>query len=154
MDFITAEEKLMLQAQLKTLVDRRPEISNRIAEARALGDLKENAEYHASREQQGMDEAEIRRIEERLRTAKVTDGADVPEDMVFLGATVRLRNIDDNDEDLYKLVGESTGRFDFDYIEVTVGSPMGSALLKARIGETVRVSLPNGAQRFLILEIL
>jgi len=154
MDFITADEKQQLEQKLEELKARRPEITNRIAEARAMGDLKENAEYHAAREDQGLNEAEIRRLEERLKTAKVADDVEVPDDMVFLGATVKLRDVDNDDEDLYKLVGESTGNFSLDYIEVTASSPMGEALMKARIGETVKVELPKGPKRFEILEIV
>ncbi len=126
----------------------------RIAEARAHGDLKENAEYHAARDDQGMDEAEIRRIEERLKTAQVADDIEVPEDMVFIGATVKLRDTVTDDVDLYKLVGESSGKFDSDEIEVTVGSPMGESLLKARVGQTVKVDMPRGSRRFEIVEIV
>jgi transcription elongation factor GreA len=154
MDFITADEQKQLQEKLDNLKSRRPEITQRIAEARALGDLKENAEYHAARDDQGLNEAEIRRLEERLKTAKVADNVDVPEDMVFLGAVVKLRDLDDDSEDLYKLVGEATGNFDADEIEVTTGSPMGESLLKSRVGETVKVDLPRGEKRFEILEIL
>jgi len=154
MEFITADEKAQLEAKLEELKAKRPEITNRIAEARALGDLKENAEYHAAREDQGLNEAEIRRLEERLKTAKVADDVEVPEDMVFLGATVKLRDEDDGDEDLYRLVGESSGSFDFEVIEVTTGSPMGEALMKARVGETVRVDLPKGTKRYTIVEIV
>ncbi len=154
MDLITRDEKKQLEERLEGLRARRPVIVERIAEARAMGDLKENAEYHASREEQGLLEAEIRRIEERLRTAQIADEVGVPEDMVFLGSTVKLRDLDDDSEDLYKLVGEATGRFDLDEIEVTAGSPMGEALLKARVGETVKVNLPRGPKRFEVVQIL
>jgi len=159
MEFITQEDKDRLQSQLDECVAKRPEITNRIAEARAMGDLKENAEYHAAREEQGLNEAEIRRLEEKLNSAKVVgEDAEIPEDMVFLGATVKLIEIDEDgdevDEDLYKLVGESTGSFDLDFIEVTSTSPMGEALMKARVGETVRVDLPRGTKRFKIAEIV
>ncbi len=154
MEFLTADERQTLQQKLEELKAKRPVITQRIAEARALGDLSENAEYHAAREDQGLNEAEIRRLEERLKTAKTVDDTEIPEDMVFLGATVKLRDEDDGDEDHYKLVGESSGRFDFDYIEVTTGSPMGEALMKARVGETVRVDMPKGTKRFTILEIV
>lgn len=154
MDFITAEEKQQLEDKLAEMVKKRPEITKRIAEARALGDLKENADYHAAREEQGFNEAEIRRVEERLATAKVVADSEIPQDMVFLGATVKLRDLDDGDEDLYRLVGEATGNFDADYIEVTATSPMGAALMKARVGETIRADLPRGAKRFEILEIV
>lgn len=154
MEFITKDDKRALEEKLEQLKAKRPEITRRIAEARALGDLKENAEYHASREEQGLLEAEIRRLEERLKTAKVADDIEKPEDMVFLGSTVKLKDLDDNSEDLYKIVGESSGRFDADEIEVTAGSPMGESLLKARVGEVVRVDSPRGTKRFEVVEIL
>ncbi|MCC6581288.1 MAG: transcription elongation factor GreA [Phycisphaeraceae bacterium] len=154
MDFITSDEKLKLEQRLKDLIDQRPVLSLRIAEARALGDLKENADYHAAREDQGLMEAEIRRLEERLRTAQVADNQNIPEDMVFIGARVKLREVESGSEDLYKLVGEVSGNFDSDEIEVSVSSPMGESLMKARVGETVRVDLPRGTKRFEILEIL
>lgn len=154
MDFITAEEKQQLEEKLAERVAFRPVITQRIAEARALGDLKENADYHAAREDQGMNEAEIRRLEERLKSAHVADDSDIPDDMVFLGATVKLRDLSDKDEDLYRLVGESSGNFSMDYIEVTASSPMGESLMKARVGETIKVDLPKGTKRFEILEIV
>ncbi|MEE9404897.1 MAG: transcription elongation factor GreA [Algisphaera sp.] len=154
MDFITQDEKDRIEAKLDELVKRRPEVIDRIAEARAHGDLKENAEYHAARDDQGMDEAEIRRLTKRLKTAHVADNADIPEDMVFLGATVKLRDVKSGDEDVYKLVGEASGNFDSDEIEVTVSSPLGDALLKSRVGETIKADLPRGTKHFEILELL
>jgi len=154
MQFITRDEKQQLEARLEQMRSRRPEISQRIAEARALGDLKENAEYHAARDEQGMNEAEIRRLEERLKTAQVADDVDMPKDMVFLGAVVRLKDLDTESEDLYKLVGEATGNFDADEIEVTTASPMGEALMKTRVGDTIKVDLPRGARRYEVIEIV
>ncbi len=154
MDFITADEKASLQVLLTELrvIDRA--LIQRIADARALGDLRENAEYHASREDKGMNDAKIKEIEKRLATAQVADSSALPTDMVFVGATVRLRDDDRGDNDLYRLVGQSTGRTDLDYVEVTTTSPMGVALMKARTGETIRVDLPRGAKHFTIIEIV
>jgi len=154
MEFVTREEKQQLEARIEELKSRRPQITYRIAEARADGDLKENADYHAARDDQGMNEAEIRRLEERLTRVQVGDDIEVPEDMVFIGATVKLRDTDDEDEDLYKLVGEASGNFDGDAIEVTTSSPMGEALMKARVGEVVKVDQPRGTKRYEVLEIL
>jgi transcription elongation factor GreA len=153
MDFITSEEKTLLIEKLAELRAMDRMLIQRIAEARALGDLRENAEYHASREDKAMNDAKIKSLEERLATAQVADSSALPEDMVFVGAIVRLRDDDGGDEDLYRLVGQSTGRFDLDYIEVTTTSPMGVALMKARVGETIRVDLPRGARRYTIVEI-
>lgn len=154
MDFITAEEREKLVERLEKLKANRLVLAQRIAEARALGDLKENADYHAAREDQAMEEAEIRSLEQRLSSAKVLEDAPQVEGLVFLGATVRLREVDTGDEDVYKLVGEATGDALLDYIEVTANSPMGEALMKARVGEVVRVDAPRKVMRFEIVEIL
>ena len=153
MEFITAEEKTKIEQRLQELVDKRPVLVKRIAEARAQGDLKENADYHAAREDQGMNEAEIRRLEERLKNASVAGNNAAPADMVFLGSIVKLRETVSGSEDIYKLVGEASGSFDSDEIEVTISSPMGEALLKTRVGDVVKVDLPRGTKRFEIVEI-
>ncbi|MCB9844332.1 MAG: transcription elongation factor GreA [Phycisphaeraceae bacterium] len=154
MDFMTADEKAQLQEKLSALVAKRPEISNRIAEARALGDLKENAEYHAAREDQAMMEAEIRRLEEKIAGAKVVDPSHAPDDVVFVGATVRLKDVETGEEDLFRLVGEATGNHMLDYVEVTVTSPMGESMMKARVGETIKVDAPRRVIRYEVMEIL
>lgn len=154
MEFITADEKKSLEQRLRALHANRPQIAERIAEARALGDLKENAEYHSAREQQGMEEAEIRRLEDRLAKAQVVEQGSVGTDVVFIGSTVKLRDQKSGDEDVYRLVGESSGEMNDDYIEVTSNSPMGEALMKARVGEVIRVKAPRGIKSFEIVEIL
>lgn len=154
MDFITPAEREQIQSRLKELVERRPIVAQRIADARALGDLKENGDYHAAREEQAIDESEIRRIEHRLSLVKVVEEGSAPSDVVFLGATVRLRDTDTGDEDIYRLVGESTGNLLAEWVEVTVTSPMGEALMKARVGEVVRVDAPRGVKRFEVVAIL
>jgi len=153
MEILSPEEKQALEAKLEERKSRRGEISQRIAEARALGDLKENAEYHAARDEQGLNEAEIRRLEERIKKAQVATGDEVPEDMVFVGSVVKLRDLDTDEEDLYKIVGEATGNFEADEVEVTTGSPLGEALIKARVGETIKVDLPRGTKRFEVVEL-
>ncbi len=150
MDLITPDEVARIKTRLKSLLDNRSVISERIAEARELGDLKENAEYHAAREQQGLEEAEIRRHEARLKTAQVVD-AEQQGDVVFLGSKVRLREVDTGDEDTFCLVGEASGDPMLDYVEVTVTSPMGEALMKSRVGETISVRAPRGVKQFEII---
>ena len=154
MDYITPEDKARLEEELKECTGKRKVISKRIETARELGDLKENAEFHAAREDQGLNEARIRELEARLASAIVADPDSTPDDMVFLGATVRLREVDSGSEELYRLVGDSTNAFDEDLIEVTPNSPMGQSLMKARVGETVRVDLRRGPKRFEIVEIV
>ena|SRR5688572_9380921 len=154
MDYVTGEEKARLEQELKDRFAQRKVLSDRIGTARALGDLKENADYHAAKEDQGMNEAKIRQLEKRIAGAVVADNSAMPEDVVFLGATVRLRDIESEAEELYKLVGEATDNFDAEYIEVTTQSPMGMALMKARKGEVIRVDLRRGERRFEIVEIV
>lgn len=154
MEFITAEEKSMLEARLAALKANRPVLTQRIAEARAQGDLKENADYHAAREDQAMQEADIRRLEERLATASVVSKESMADGVVFVGATVKLRELDSGDEELYRLVGESSGKVHADIVEVTLNSPMGESLMKARIGEIIKVDAPRKTLRFEVIEIL
>tara|TARA_Y100001933_G_scaffold230421_1_gene247518 strand:+ start:527 stop:991 length:465 start_codon:yes stop_codon:yes gene_type:complete len=154
MEFITEEERAQLKKKLDALIANRSKISERIADARALGDLKENAEYHSAREQQGLEEAEIRRLEERLQNAQVIDKSSGAADVVFIGSMVKLRDQKTGEEDVYRLVGEASGEMSDDFIEVTTSSPMGEALMKARVGETVNVKAPRGVKAFEIIEIL
>ena len=154
MDMITADEKVKIKARLDELIRNRPVITQRIADARALGDLKENAEYHASREQQGMEEAEIRRLEDRLANAHVVDETRTADGVAFIGSTVKIREVGDDEIETYRLVGEMSGEDSGDVIEVTANSPMGEALMKARVGDTVRVNAPRGVKRFEVVQVL
>ena len=155
MEMLTHSEREKVQARLNQLKANRPVISLRIAEARALGDLKENGDYHAAREQQGLEEAEIRRLEQRLASAHIVeDGAGKGGDIVQLGSTVKIKDVEKGRVDTVKLVGEMSQDPPEDYDEVTVTSPMGEALMKARKGETIRVNAPRGVKRFEIVEII
>lgn len=153
MEMVTREEKEVLEAKLATLINNRSAISRRIAEARELGDLKENGDYHAAREQQGFEEAEIRRLEQRLAAVQIVDETQKSMGVVYVGAIVKIREVGSDDDELVRLVGEATGSTSVDYFEATVNSPFGEALLKARVGETVSVRGPRGLKQFEILEI-
>jgi transcription elongation factor GreA len=156
MEFVTKTERETIEAKLAALVANRPVISARIAAARELGDLKENGDYHAAREQQGMEEAEIRRLQDRLQNVSVIDEklAKAVEGVVMVGCTVRLKDLGRGDDDLYKIVGESSGSDTGDLIEVTLNSPMGEALFKAKVGSVIRVNAPRGVKQFEVVEIL
>jgi transcription elongation factor GreA len=153
MDYLTEAEHAKLAEELELLVAERPVISTRIGTARELGDLKENADYHAAKDDQAHNERKIKDLEKRLADVTIADTEHVPDDMVFLGTIARLKNLKTNKEDLYMLVGESTGRFDLDYMEVTTNSELGMAIFKARVGDTVGVNLPAGRTEFEILSI-
>ena len=154
MELLTPDEKAKLERRVADLKENRPKISERIAEARAMGDLKENAEYHAAREQQGMEEAEIRRLEEKLANAQVIDSSKQADGVVFIGSIVRLKDLKRGDDDTYRLVGELSGGVMSEHVEVSVNSPMGQALLKSHVGEIVRVDAPRGVKQYEILELL
>ena len=153
MHYLTEEEKRRLEKQLKQLNALRRTLSDRIGRARELGDLRENAEYHASKEDQGHNERRIRDLTQKLASAIVANIDEVPDGMVFVGATVKLREVKSGDEDLYRIVGQATGKF-ADYVEVTPNSPMGLALMKARVGDIVRVDLPRGEKTYEIVELV
>ncbi|MBY0307805.1 MAG: transcription elongation factor GreA [Phycisphaerales bacterium] len=150
---VTKAEKEQLERRLSALLANRGAVSQRIAEARAMGDLKENGDYHAAREQQGMEEAEIRRLQERLAAVSVVDESAKSTGIVFLGATVKMREKGSDEEELFRLVGEATDGAG-DVFEVTTNSPMGEALMKARVGETIAVRTPRGVKHFEILELM
>jgi transcription elongation factor GreA len=154
MDYITPDEKARLEQELKDRNAMRKVLSERIGTARALGDLRENADYHAAKEDQGLNEAKIKQLEQRLASAIVADPSTMPSDVVFLGATVKLRDVESEAEEVCKLVGEASGNFDMDYIEVTTNSPMGMALMKSRVGEVIRVDSRRGERRYEIIQIV
>ncbi len=155
MEMMTRDEKAQLEARLQALVDNRKVIATRIAEAREQGDLSENADYHAAREEQGLQEAEIRRLSDRLVQVSVIDEAQHKSaGVVFVGAKVKLREVGSDEDEIVKLVGDSSSNSASDYFEATVSSPMGEALMKARVGETISVRGPRGVKKFEIMEIL
>src|SRR5689334_19557501 len=125
---VTKEEKARLEEQLKAMIDKRPVISKAIAEAREKGDLKENADYHAAREEYALNESHIKHMEERLRAVTVVDTSSVPEDMVFLGSTVKLKDLNTGEIEVVRIVGE-VGKLDVDseIMEVSARSPLGDA---------------------------
>lgn len=154
MDFVTRQEREQIQARIAALKANRPVLSVRIAEARAHGDLKENGEYHAARELQGFEEAEIDRLEKRLARVQIIDESTRAADVVFLGSVVKLRDLDTKRVEVFKVVGEFSTNPPDDYEEVTTNSPMGEALMKARVGEEIRVDAPRKVLRYAIVEIV
>jgi transcription elongation factor GreA len=157
MHLLTKEEKAALDLRLKQMIDQRPHVAARIAEAREKGDLKENADYHAARDEMALLEAHIKDMEARLRGATIIDTNDVPADMVFLGSTVKVKDLKTGDTETFRIVGEMNKThmdLDSDVMEVSAKSPLGESLMRARVGQTVRVNLPRGENKYEILELL
>lgn len=155
MQFVSAEEKAALEKKREDLYKAQIDVQERIRKAAALGDLSENAEYHFAKEENRSIQRELAELEKKLKLVSVVSNEHVPDDMVFLGHTVKLLDLSDDTEQLVKLVGEAApGAGDDDVMPVSVSSPMGEALLKARIGETVKVKAPRGTLEFKVLEIV
>ncbi len=154
MEFLTQTDKAKLEQQLAAFHALDKVLTVRIAEARAQGDLKENADYHAAREDKSMNNLRIRELEERLRGAQVVDHTEMPSDMVFLGAMVRIKDEGSGRVEVYKIVSSLSEEGDFEYREVTTTSPIGEALMKLRVGMSVRVDLPRGERRLTVIEIV
>jgi len=155
MQFVSADEKAALERKREELFKAQIDVQERIRKAAALGDLSENAEYHFAKEENRVIQRELAELESKLKSVSVVSTEHVPEDMVFLGHTVKLLDMDDDSEQLIRLVGEAhPAASDDDVMPVSVSSPMGEALLKARVGETVKVKAPRGTLEFKILEIV
>lgn len=153
----TVEKMPMLQvgydkltAQLRELKAERPLIVDAIEEARAHGDLSENAEYHAAKERQGQVEATIADLEDKLSRAQVIDPTTLSGDKVVFGATVTL--LDEDDKPVkYQIVGQAEA--DAKLGMISYNSPLGRALIGRQVGEEVEVSVPSGDKFYLIDKI-
>ena len=145
-----AEGYEKLTANLQALRSERPKIVDAIEEARAHGDLSENAEYHAAKERQGQVEAQIAEIEDRVSRAQIIDPASLSGDKVVFGATVTV--LDDNEKkQRYQIVGMTEadarqGRISYD-------SPLGRALIGRQVGEEVEVTVPSGDRFYQVKKI-
>jgi transcription elongation factor GreA len=141
-----------LKAELDELQNERmPEIEKRIAAARAEGDLSENAEYHGARESQGMLQAKINLLKDKLARAAIMDTAKMPKDRVAFGCTVVVKDLDFGDSEEFTLVG--AGEENYDAGRINVASPLAQGLVGKKIGDRVEVEVPAGVNRFEILEI-
>jgi transcription elongation factor GreA len=155
MQMVSAQEKAALEAKREELYKAQIDVQDRIRKAAALGDLSENAEYHFAKEENRNIQRELAQIEAKLKQVQVVNTDDIPEDVVFLGQTVKLLDLDDDSEQLVRIVGEAGAPNPNDEVmSVSVNSPMGEALMKARVGETVKVKAPRGTMEFKILEIV
>ena len=150
---MTVEGHRLLVAELEQLkkVDR-PRIITAIAEARAHGDLKENAEYHAAREQQGFCEGRIQDIEGKLGNARVIDITTIPEgDKVLFGVTVTLINSENDQKITYKIVGDDES--DVKQNKISISSPIARGLIGKEVGDEVVIKTPGGQVEYEIEEV-
>ena len=145
-----AEGYEKLTADLKVLRAERPLIVDAIEEARAHGDMSENAEYHAAKERQGQVEASISDIEDKVSRAQIIDPATLSGDRVIFGATVTL--LDEDEKPIrYQIVGQTEA--DAGKGRISYNSPIGRALIGKQLGEEVEVTVPSGEKFYLIEKI-
>jgi len=149
---MTIEGFKKLETELHRLkVEERPRIIQQIAEARDHGDLAENAEYHAAKDAQGMNEAKVAELEDKVSRAEVIDPAKLSGSTVMFGATVTLEDEDSGDKVKYKIVGEHEANVREGKISIT--SPIARALIGKSKGDSAEVTTPRGARSYEILKI-
>jgi transcription elongation factor GreA len=146
----TGYEKIRAELEQMENVEM-PLIAENIAAARAEGDLGENAEYHAQRENQGMLQAKINLLRDKLARATIIDMSKLPKDEVAFGATVLVKDLDIDDEERFTLVG--AGEEDYDTGKILCTSPIGEGLIGKKVGDQVKIAVPKGTLKFEILEI-
>ena len=129
----------------------RPRVSNEIAEARDKGDLSENAEYHAAKEEQSLLELKITKLKEVLSTARIIDESQLDTSKVLIYSTVKLKNTANNMEFTYTLVADSETNIKEG--KLAVNSPIGKGLLGKQVGDVAEIQVPNGMMKFEVLEI-
>ena len=144
MNPITKEGEVLLREELKKLkTEERPKIIDAIATAREFGDLKENAEYHAAKEQQSLTEARIRDIESKLSNAQIIDISILdPSDKVIFGTTVTVYNSEAEKSIVYKIVGEDEA--DASIGKISFASPLAKSLIGKFEGDVIKVETPSG----------
>ena len=150
---ITLEGQQKLRAELDNLKNvKRQEIIDAISEARAHGDLKENAEYHAAREEQGLNEARIRELEEVLATSQAVEYKSIDsQGKVIFGSTVVIKDLETEESHKYQIVGEAEADIEMNTISLT--TPIAQSLLKKELGDVVEVQTPSGLKEFEIINI-
>ncbi len=141
-----------LKAQLDDMENvQMPLIGERIALARGEGDLSENAEYHGARESQGMLQAKINLLRDKLARGSIVDPSKLPKDEVVFGAKVVVKDLDFGDQEAFTLVG--AGEEDYEQGMINVGSPLAQGLLGKKIGDVAEIEVPAGTNRFEIVDI-
>jgi len=141
-----------MRAELEHLQKvERPAISAAIAQARGLGDLSENAEYHSAKERQALIEARINQLQHDIARAEVIDPSQVAQGVVVFGRTVRVKDLDDGSEETFTLVGPH--ETDIDTGKISVESPIGRGLLGKKPGDRVEIKVPAGTIRYQVLAL-
>ena len=150
---LTKDGEILIKEKLSNLkFIERPKISEAIADARAHGDLKENAEYHAAKELQGLIESKINEIENALGNAQVIDVKDIPETgRVVFGSTIKIYDIDNDKEIIFKIVGNLES--DPDKGEISIDTPIAKGLVGKFVEDEITIETPSGKLNYEILDV-
>ncbi len=152
---ITREGHDKLKAEIKHLETVvLPEIVEKLAEARAEGDLKENAEYHGQREQQGMVQAKVNMLKSKLSSCYIVDKADMPKGVVTFGSTVTVKDLKWDDEEAYEFVGPGEEDYDCEPMKILTSSPLAKSMEGKKVGDKVSVDTPQGTRELEIVKIV
>ena len=149
--YYTKEGYEKLKKQLEELEAQKPVIAQRIADARELGDLSENAEYHAAREALALLEHKIAQVQEMLYNARIVDESELDSDMVLLLSKVKVKNL--NTGQIMNFTIVSPGEADFKSGKISTDSPLAKGLLRKKVGDVAEIQVPAGLLRLEILEI-
>ena len=148
---MTPQGAQKLREELGRLKEERPKVSREIGVAREHGDISENAEYHAAKERQGLLEARIKDIEDKLSRAEIIDPSTLSGSRVRFGATVTLANVETDEEATYRILGADEA--DIAQGSISVSSPIARAVMGKEVGDEVVVDLPAGRRRFEIVNV-
>lgn len=150
--FLTREGCNRLKEELKILKTvKRKEIANALEKARQMGDLSENAEYDSAKQAQAINEKRINELEEKILTARILDNESISSDKAYIGAKLKLLDIESKEEINYMLVAEDEA----DYAEgkISISSPVGKALLGCKVGDIANIKIPAGVLKYKIIGI-
>ncbi len=150
--YLTKERMQEIEEELRYLqIHKRKEIAEKIAEARSHGDLSENSDYDAAKDEQALLELRIAKLSQILAKAQVIKAEEFPDDKVYILSNVTMKNLSNGATVTYKLV--SAEEADFEQNKIAVNSPLGKAMMGKKVGDIVEVKVPAGVNRFEILSI-
>lgn len=151
---ISQEGYNKLREEIRRLEEEEmPEVTRRMAEARAEGDLSENAEYHGQREAQGLLQAKINQLKSKLASCEIVDKSTMPKGIVSFGSKVTVKDLSDGSEEKYEFVGPGEEDYTGDVMKILTSSPLASSLLGKKVGDTVEVDVPSGRLQLEVVAI-
>lgn len=150
---ISREGHDKLKKEIAELEVELAKVTEAVAEAREEGDLKENAEYHGQRERQGYIQAKIDQLKSKLSSCTIVDKSALPKGVVTFGSTVTVKDLDMDEEETYEFVGPGEENYDGDIMKILTNSPIATALMHKKVGDTVTVEIPTGTIDLEILKI-